>query len=266
MFLAAMVAKHQIDLKGNGILTDSFDSGESLEELLSASTTPTMYAGRQGDVASNDGVVGTIGVRNAKIYGKAHTGPEGTVTIGNQGGVGTHAWQAQRNGGLQDGYVLQDANFTFPDTGLPYDVRPACRWAAPQTIVTVTYDYSKTTTNSTVYPNPPPWSGVTQNYCDDTADHQRRTRPRHLRRPVTISYAGTSWNENDATPTTTSSAPTTLTLEFYHTNAIYTTNHYDHVLTQRRATTYTTDDLHGSTIVLGNARAGPAERPEHERQ
>ena len=79
-----------------------------------------MYAGDMGDVASNDGVVSTISVQNANIYGKAHTGAEGTVTIGSQGGVGTHAWQAAGNKGFQDGYVLQDANFTFPDTSLPY--------------------------------------------------------------------------------------------------------------------------------------------------
>ena len=68
-------------------------------------------------MASNDGVI--IGVQQANIYGKLHTGASGGYSIGTQGGVGTHAWQAANGGGLQPGYFLQDANFTFPDTTLP---------------------------------------------------------------------------------------------------------------------------------------------------
>jgi len=59
--------------------------------------------------------------------------------------------------GFQDGFVLQDFSFPFPDTSLPYST--GLRWSNPATIVTVTYDYTSTPTNSTVYPQPPPWSG-----------------------------------------------------------------------------------------------------------
>ena len=72
--------------------------------------------------------------------------------------MGTHAWASQGNTGFQDGYVLQDANFTFPETSLPYS--SGLPLGDPETIVTVTYDYVRTLTNSPVYPNPPPWSGV----------------------------------------------------------------------------------------------------------
>ena len=187
-----------------------------------------MYAGDKGDIASNDGVVSTISVQNANIYGKAHTGAEGTVTVGSQGAVGTHAWQAAGNKGFQPGYVLQDANFTFPDTCLPYST--GLPLGGPQTIVTVTYDYIRTPTNSTVYPNPPPWSGVITNIVGYT----------------TISYApcprpGAARNRNHLShPHLAGCVHSTYTwpnfsyaYNLYTTNAIYTTNTYDHVITQR---------------------------------
>jgi len=117
LFLAAMVAKRTIDLKGNGILSDSFDSGDP------AKSTNGHYdktkAGDKGDVASNLGILGAVSVLNANIYGHVQTGPGGSATVGSLGGVGSHAWQAS-NKGIQPGWATDDANFTFPEPELPY--------------------------------------------------------------------------------------------------------------------------------------------------
>ena len=209
----ALTAKHQIDLKGNGMLSDSFDSGSLWMSYFGQYDETRFTPGDKGDVVSNDGVVSTISVTNANIYGKVHTGTNGTVVVGSQGAVGTHAWQAAGNKGFQDGYVLQDAtNFTFPTITLPYS--SGLSLGGPQTIVTITYDYSRTMTNSTVYPNPPPWSGVVTNW-------------------VGTNIAG-------------------YTYALYTTNAISTTNTYDHVLTT--GDYYTTANPSGKTIVMGQAR------------
>ena len=61
LFLAAMVAKHKIDLKGNGVLADSFDSGDLWKSNF-GQYDAAVFAGDNGDVASNDGVVSTISV------------------------------------------------------------------------------------------------------------------------------------------------------------------------------------------------------------
>src|SRR5688572_22298163 len=158
LFLASMVAKDKIDLKGNGVRSDSFDSADP------AKSTNGHYdrakAGDKGDVASNGGIIGVGSVQNANIFGKVHTGPGGTVEIDLQGGVGSHAWQAA-NGykGIQTGWTTDDANYTFPETGLPYD---SGLDALPGDIATVT-GYSTNTTyvnGATAYPGPPP-SGST---------------------------------------------------------------------------------------------------------
>ena len=174
--LAVLMAKHKVDLKGNGVLTDSFDSGDPWKSNY-GQYDATVYAGDNGDVVSCDSLVNTISVGGANIYGKAHTGTEGTVACSTGGAVGSHAWQNAGNKGFQPGWVLQDAaNFTFPDVSLPYSA--GLPLGGPQTVVTVTYD---------------------------------------------------------------------------HTNAIYTTNYYDHVMTSGDYYCWI-GDLHGSTIVLGDAR------------
>lgn len=117
LFLAAMVAKKGIDLKGNGVMTDSFDSGDQ-NKSTNGRYDPAK-AGDLGDVASNEGIVGVVSVQNANIYGRVHTGKGGTASIGSQGAVGSHAWQAS-NKGIQPGWATEDSNFTFPDTTAPY--------------------------------------------------------------------------------------------------------------------------------------------------
>lgn len=291
LFLASMVAKHQIDLKGNGIVSDSFDSGD-IRKSNFGRYDATVYAGDKGDVASNDGVVSSISVQNANVFGKAHTGPEGTVTVGSQGAVGSHAWQAAGNKGFQAGYVLQDANFTFPDTTLPYS--SGLPLAGPQTIVTVTYDYTRTTTNSTAYPNPAPWSGVATNIASyttvsvlpspvlpGTVTNTTVNTSSSLPSPIPSGLVtNTEWKWSTSVPasgtyippwtkvgtlygyqriegytwkTYTYTCPVySFTYNRYTTNSIYHTNTYDHVLNS--GDYYATSDLTGSTIVLGDAR------------
>jgi hypothetical protein len=110
-------------------------------------------AGDKGDVASNDGVVNTVSIGNANIYGKVYTGPGGTATVGINGGVGEHSWQAA-NDGIQPGWYYNNANFTFPKISLPYDsgLNPG-----PQDVVVISGSISNGATsyaNVTTLPNP----------------------------------------------------------------------------------------------------------------
>jgi len=248
LFLAALVARHQIDLRGNSVLTDSFNS-RSLWMSNFGQYDPHVYIGSRGDVASNDGVIGAIGVGNAEIYGHAHTGAEGTVTI-NHGWVGPYP--AEAAGTYKDGWVLQDANFTFPNTDLPYDGSTGLPLGGPETIVTATYRYSHTNTTSSVYPSPAPWSGVNTNYLTTPTTTTAYPVPGTYVGSVITNYPGEGSSTVEKTYSYNYIVGTTYTYSVYQTNAVYFTNTYDHVI--RNGDYYTTDDLHGSTIVLGTAR------------
>lgn len=117
-FTKAMVAKGQIDLAGNGIRTDSFDS-----------TDPNHSTGKRydptktkdaGDIATNSSVIDSLNVWNADIYGKVSTGPGGRVKIGPNGAVGDKAWHAAGNKGIKDGWFKDDMNVEFPDVEAPF--------------------------------------------------------------------------------------------------------------------------------------------------
>ncbi|MEI6780177.1 MAG: hypothetical protein WCQ21_04580, partial [Verrucomicrobiota bacterium] len=158
LFTAAMVSKHAIDLKGNGVAADSFDSSDPAKST-NGKYDATKYTGNFGDVATIDSLI--VGVQNANIYGKLHTGPAGGYALGPQGGVGTHAWQAANGGGLQPDYFLQDANFTFPDTTTP----DTSGYLTPQhgDVVVTTHPVLSSLTNTATFPSPLPWGGVITN-------------------------------------------------------------------------------------------------------
>jgi hypothetical protein len=115
-FTFALAAKHTINFNGNGFLTDSFDSSNPAKST-NGRYDASKYAGDIGDVVIDDSIIVDVG--NGKIYGKLHTGTNGGYSFGPNGGIGTHAWLAANGGGVQPGYLLQDANLTFPDTTLP---------------------------------------------------------------------------------------------------------------------------------------------------
>jgi hypothetical protein len=118
LYLAAIVAKKNINMNGNNIYTDSYASCDPTKSS-NGQYNPAVYAGDMGDIASNQGLIDTISGGNANIYGHTHTKPgPNTVAVGPNGGVGSHVWQAS-NTGMESGWVMPDANFTFPDTTMP---------------------------------------------------------------------------------------------------------------------------------------------------
>jgi hypothetical protein len=128
IFRGAMVAIENIDLKGNGIATDSFDS------LDSTYSTGGLYdpAKRKanGDVASTEGM---INVQNADVRGTLYTSPSGSYSVGSQGTVGDLSWPL--GGGLQPGHYKNDFNMDLPAVLAPYET------ALPPTPKTIGTNY-----------------------------------------------------------------------------------------------------------------------------
>ncbi len=118
MFTKALVAKYGIDLNGNNIFTDSYDSRNT---SFSTDGRWTFAQHRDhGDIASNDTVTNAVNVGQANIWGHVATGPRGTVAIGSQGKVGDANYQATGAAGtIQPGFSTDDMNVEFPDVKLP---------------------------------------------------------------------------------------------------------------------------------------------------
>ena len=116
-FSRGLVAKHGIDMNGNNVSVDSYDSKNS---AFSTNGRWDVTKRRDhGDIASNDTLTNIINVGNANIWGRIATGPSGTVALGPNGAVGSAAWQTGGNKGIQPGYSTDDMNVEFPDVVMP---------------------------------------------------------------------------------------------------------------------------------------------------
>ena len=118
IFTKGMVAKDSIDLNGNNIQTDSFDSMDP------NSSTNGMYApGKSrdnGDIAVNSALTNSMDVGNANIYGHISVGPGGAVDIGPQGSVGSKVWHGNGSKGIESGWSKDDMNVSFDDVNIPF--------------------------------------------------------------------------------------------------------------------------------------------------
>ena len=262
LFLASMVARGPIDLNGNGVQTDSFDSDDP-----SASTNgqyDPAKAKDNGDVATNEGILNALGIGNANIYGHAHTGAGGGAVLGPGGGIGSRLWQSTYSG-IQPGWLTQDANFTFPETSMPnystYLTPPSGN------VVETTYTYTSNAVTSSTVPWPIPWTGVTTNLVSwaTVSSYPAPPIPQFLVTntvyvkdkgypaqgtylPPITSTNGINFNYNEITGY---SYPQ-YSYSYYNiiTNTIYTTNFYDHILNSGN---YVATSLTGKTLIRGQA-------------
>jgi hypothetical protein len=136
-----MVAKDSINLNGNNITTDSFDSTNPL------SSTNGLYIFDKrkdhGDIAVNNSLFNSLNMGNANIFGAVSTGPNGTVAIGPNGVVGDFTW-AQNHNGIQDGHLRNDMNVSFPDVQAPWTggaFTPSGGWITNADFTATHYDY-----------------------------------------------------------------------------------------------------------------------------
>jgi hypothetical protein len=117
LFPKGMVAKGQIDMSGNNVRTDSFDSENPF--YSTGGQYDVNKAKDSGDVATNSGLINSVNVGNADIYGHVATGPGGSVAVGPNGAVGNFEWHRFHDG-IQPGWATDDMNVSFPDIDPPY--------------------------------------------------------------------------------------------------------------------------------------------------
>lgn len=122
LYAKGLVAKGSIDLLGNNVGTDSFDS-EDPTHSTGGRYDPAKKKDN-GDVATNSTITDSLDVGNANVMGHVSTGPGGSVHVGANGSVGDKAWVSTGSKGIQPGYFTADMNVTFPEVTLPFSSAP----------------------------------------------------------------------------------------------------------------------------------------------
>lgn len=136
LFTAAMAVLYNINLNGNGVTTDSFDSSNT--NLSTNGRYDPLKTSTNGTIAS---LLGIVNVGNADVHGTVYLGPTANYSI-------------QANG-LITGGVTNDFNASFEDVVLPAgQPLPAQPGSSPITIDGITYQY--------VFGYPLPVSGLYQ--------------------------------------------------------------------------------------------------------
>ena len=135
LFSVALAAQGNINLNGNNVATDSFNS--TLTNLSTNGRYDPTKTSTNGDVAS---VAGIVNVGNANINGSVLLGANAANTI--------------KNNGYVSGGVTNDFNYVFPDVVIPPG---AFSWLTPslvsQVIGGVTYSYVFTTSGNFQLPS-----------------------------------------------------------------------------------------------------------------
>lgn len=270
LFIKGMVAKLTIDMNGNNIMTDSFDSTDP-NESTGGQYDPSKYRGDNGDVASNASLTNSISGGNANIYGHVNVGHGGVVAVGTQGGVGDHSWMPSHLGQIQTGYFSDTANFTFPDQIYPYNT------GVPPSSGFISVTNYSVSTNAVVgspdYPNPVPPGGVITNVSYKTVNtwpNQPNTTTNcgsniidsGKNPPTPGTCCGTPWQTGNGDKNNSSwyyypiasytYGTVTYTYNLYTTNSTVNSTWYDHILVS--GDYYLPSALSGKTIVLGNCR------------
>jgi hypothetical protein len=136
VFNKGLIARHGIDMNGNNVTVDSYDS--SNPSLSTNGRWDVSKRRDRGDVASNDTLTNIISVGNANIWGRLSTGPGGSASIGPNGKVGDAAWQLGSVNGIKPGYFTDDMNVEFPDVVLPVG---SAGWLPPPSTTVGSGDY-----------------------------------------------------------------------------------------------------------------------------
>jgi hypothetical protein len=101
-FPGALVVAHYIDLHGNEMVTDSFNSSDPAASTLGR--YDFTKAKDSGDVTAGSFIMNSAGTGKANLYGHVVVGPDGSVAIGSQGGIGEHLWQTNNPGQIEPGW------------------------------------------------------------------------------------------------------------------------------------------------------------------
>jgi len=118
VFAGSLVVRNTINLNGNNIRTDSFDSTDP--DKSTGGLYDPAKAGDKGDIGCVGGLVDSVSIGNADVWGHVITGATGKVRVGANGSVGSKGWHQAGQTGIQPGWWLNDMNINFPVVEAPF--------------------------------------------------------------------------------------------------------------------------------------------------
>lgn len=115
LFKKAINARGHVDLNGNNVRTDSFDSRDTTKST--GGRYDPAKAGDKGDVVCSN----LVNVGNADIWGRVYTPPLATLSLGPKGAVGSLLFHLLNFLGLQPGWWITQTNFeSLPILKVPF--------------------------------------------------------------------------------------------------------------------------------------------------
>jgi hypothetical protein len=112
------IAVRELNLNGNNLFCDSFNSADT--NRSTDGRYDPLKAGDLANVASESGILNTIGVGNVEIWGSINTSTQYTLAIGPLSSIGSVAWHQAAQTGIEPGYHFTDFQWIFPDVAPPF--------------------------------------------------------------------------------------------------------------------------------------------------
>lgn len=113
----AVLVRDRLELKGNNVRIDSFDSRDPVNSPSGLYLAAN--ARDKADTACLSGVSGTFDLGNGDILGCALTGSGGSVDHGPTGAVGSRTWQRKNQHGIEPGWSRIYTNGSTPEVVPP---------------------------------------------------------------------------------------------------------------------------------------------------
>jgi hypothetical protein len=118
------IAVREISLTGNNLFCDSFNSADT--NRSTDGRYDPLKAGDLANVGSENGILNSIDLGNAEIWGSINTFTQYTLAIGPFSSIGSVAWHQAGQTGIEPGYHETNFQWIFPDVAAPFGgVMPA---------------------------------------------------------------------------------------------------------------------------------------------
>jgi hypothetical protein len=117
LFAGGMVARLNVNLNGNNIDIDSYDSSDP-NYSTNGRYDPAKHKDN-GLIATDSGDPNMFSAGNANIWGKIATGPGGLASVGPNSSIGNNDWHSSGGKGIQPGAASDDMNKSIYDVTCP---------------------------------------------------------------------------------------------------------------------------------------------------
>jgi hypothetical protein len=114
----AIAVREVINLSGNNLFCDSFNSADT--NRSTDGRYDPLKAGDLANVGSESGILNSMSVGNADIWGSLGTSTQYTLALGPFSSVGSIAWHQAGQIGIEPGHHQTDFQWNFPDVQVPF--------------------------------------------------------------------------------------------------------------------------------------------------